>query len=86
MGENQIIVLIVVIAVMIGLIYSLVKRPKIILYLVIRAMVGTGIIYVVNHFVAAGVGINLCTIGVSGVLGIPGVILLYAINIYNKLK
>lgn len=56
-------------------------------HIVVRALLGTVIIYVANFAIAyyGGnfmVNINEITVGVSGILGIWGVIFLYALEYY----
>lgn len=57
---------------------------------VLRAILGLGAVYLVNQFlelkgIPVAVGLNLCTLLVSGILGIPGVGLLYGILFYQIL-
>ncbi|MBO5461084.1 MAG: pro-sigmaK processing inhibitor BofA family protein [Ruminococcus sp.] len=57
---------------------------------VVRALLGTGLIFVINQYVlpeasSLKVGLNLITLLTSGTLGIPGVGLLYGILLYQSL-
>ena len=57
---------------------------------ILRGLMGLCTIFVVNHFVITDfplcdVGMNLFTFLTSGLLGIPGVCALYAINFYALL-
>lgn len=57
---------------------------------IMRAILGLGAIYLVNQVfafydISVAVGFNLCTLLVSGSLGIPGVGLLYGILFYQIL-
>ena len=57
---------------------------------VLRAVMGTVGIYAINHLLAArqlqvAVGINPLTILTSGILGFPGLIVLYGINFFKVL-
>lgn len=57
---------------------------------VMRAILGLGVIYMVNHVlefngISVSVGLNLCSLLVTGTLGIPGVGLLYGILFYQIL-
>lgn len=56
----------------------------------VRAIIGSGIIYLVNSFLTSQgiltqVGLNLVTFLTSGMLGIPGVAMLYGITFYQIL-
>lgn len=85
MGENQMILLICGMAFIIAIIYGVVKKPVNILHFLGRGVLGIAIIYIVNTYVAQTtlVGVNIFTIAISAVLGVPGVILMYAIKIYE---
>ena len=53
----------------------------------VRAVVGITIIFLVNEFlmtqgINAPVGVNLLNVTVTGVFGVPGVIMLYGIGFY----
>lgn len=65
-------------------------RSQIFLNFIIRAVVGMAIIFFVNKYldyrnVSVSVGVNGISFIASGILGIPGVALLYGIVIYQKL-
>lgn len=54
---------------------------------ILRGVLGMMMIYFVNYFLAVrgfpmGIGYNLVNFLTSGILGFPGVLLLYGINIY----
>ena len=56
----------------------------------LRAFVGSVLIYFVNQFlgsngITTNVGINPITIATSGTLGVPGVVLLYGITFSKML-
>ena len=56
--------------------------------LIVRALVGMGLIFFVNQFLSyrnipVSVGLNLITFLTSGILGIPGVAMLYGIMFYQ---
>ena len=66
------------------------KRQDGLLNFVIRAMVGMAVIFFVNYFldlrgIDMAVGLSPVSFLTSGVLGIPGVALLYGIVIYQSL-
>lgn len=57
---------------------------------IMRAVLGLGTVYIVNQILewngfSIAVGLNLCTLFISGSLGIPGVGLLYGILFYQGL-
>ena len=62
-------------------------RSNIIINFLVRAVIGAALIFFVNEFLVSKginskVGMNLINLTVSGVFGIPGVILLYGIGLY----
>ncbi|MBO5210169.1 MAG: pro-sigmaK processing inhibitor BofA family protein [Lachnospiraceae bacterium] len=57
---------------------------------VLRAVMGTIGIYFINYLlisqqISTGVGINPVTVLTSGILGFPGLIVLYGINFFKML-
>lgn len=73
-----------VIVLLIGLVKS---RAEFIINFVLRGVTGMLIIYFVNFLLAEKIpslcmGYNLVTFLASGVLGLPGVALLYGVNLY----
>lgn len=61
-----------------------------ILNIILRGILGTIAIYFINYALAAaglslGVGINVFTVLTSGILGFPGLLVLYGIGIYRIL-
>lgn len=57
---------------------------------ILRGILGLGMVYFVNQAlemngISVAVGLNLCTLLISGSLGIPGVGLLYGILFYQIL-
>ena len=66
------------------------KRPGIIVNFFVRAFVGICMIFFVNEFLAyrgvdIAVGMNPVSFLTSGILGIPGVALLYGVSLYHIL-
>lgn len=64
------------------------KRSHLLANFIVRAVVGAALIFFVNEFlssqgIAVRVGLNLWTILTSGILGTPGVALLYGISFYG---
>lgn len=72
------------------LLASLGKFREWLFQFVFRAVTGTLIIFFLNGFlvsqgISIAIGINPITIITSGVLGFPGLIMLYGINLYHFL-
>ncbi len=66
------------------------KRLEWLLNIVMRSILGTLAIYFINMVLAGlgislGVGINAVTLLTTGILGIPGLLALYGIGIYQLL-
>ncbi|MCM1039989.1 MAG: pro-sigmaK processing inhibitor BofA family protein [Roseburia sp.] len=66
------------------------RKIEWIINFVLRAVMGTIGIYFINSFLAARqislmVGINPMTVLTSGILGFPGLIVLYGINFFKVL-
>lgn len=64
------------------------KKNLWIINFIVRAIVGMGLIFLTNQFldyrnIPVSVGMNLITFLTSGVLGIPGVAMLYGIVVYQ---
>lgn len=63
------------------------KHLEIVINFALRGVLGMMIIYFINYFFGTrmpGVemGYNFVTFAVSGILGFPGILLLYGINLY----
>lgn len=72
------------------LILAVKTNSVIILNFILRSITGTLVIFGVNQVLAfynfsIGVGVNPVTVLTSGILGFPGVILLFGIRIYSML-
>lgn len=66
------------------------RRLEFVINFILRGVVGTIAIYAINSIllnqqIEARVGINLFSVLTSGTLGIPGVFLLYGVQIYHFL-
>ena len=66
------------------------KSASFLVSFIIRAILGMGLIFFINQYVipaenAWKVGLNAVSFLTSGMLGIPGVCLLYGILIYQNL-
>lgn len=63
------------------------NRVEAIVNFVLRGVLGMLLIYFANYYIALqvsgiGIGYGLVTFLVSGILGFPGVVMLYGINYY----
>ena len=72
------------------LILAVKTNSVLILNFVLRSITGTLVIFGVNQILefydfSIGVGVNPVTVLTSGILGFPGVILLFGIKIYSGL-
>lgn len=66
------------------------KQPPVIINFLVRAVLGAALIFFINMFldsndIALSVGLNPVTFVTSGILGTPGVALLYGITFYQGL-
>lgn len=66
------------------------KRTPFLINFIVRAVLGMGIIFFVNQFldyrnIPVSVGLNLVSFLTSGILGVPGVCMLYGIMFYQIL-
>lgn len=66
------------------------KQKEWIINFVLRAVTGTAAAFFINGFfvskgVLIAIGINPITVITSGILGFPGLIMLYGINLYKIL-
>ena len=90
MTQNQIILLFSIVAFIAYLISCIKKRPAILLAFFGRGAAGLFFIHFFSLFCAARdivtcVGINPLTAGISAVLGIPGILLIYAVDQFHFL-
>ncbi len=89
--ENQMGTMLIVLACAAALLIGAMRRKlEWLLNVVMRSVLGTIAIYFINSFLAAlgislGVGINAVTVLTAGILGIPGLLALYGIGIYQLL-
>ena len=88
MTDNQLIILIPLVAFFIYLDAYLKKRPAALFTIIGRSAAGLAYIYFFNLFCSSrgfstGLGINPITIALSAFLGIPGAILAYGINLFR---
>ena len=72
------------------LIGALKKRAEWLLTFLFRGIIGTVMIYFINLLIVSNnmgfeIGINPVTVLTSGILGFPGVLLLYGINLVQVL-
>lgn len=66
------------------------QKPHLLVNFIVRAIVGVAIIFFVNEFlssqgISVQVGMNPATVLTSGILGVPGVALLYGISFFQFL-
>lgn len=85
MSENQMLFLTSMVCFIVVIIGAIIKRPMGLIKYAIRGIVGVVVIELVNMYVSTNmvVGINELTVGVSTLLGLPGVALLYGIRLYG---
>ncbi len=82
--------LIVVVCVLVLLMGAFKTKMEWIINFILRGVSGAVGIYFINLFmqnqnIGAEIGINVINVLTSGLLGFPGLILLYGINFYNLL-
>lgn len=66
------------------------KKKEWIINFILRAVIGTAAAFFANGFLVSqglsiAIGINPITVLTSGILGFPGLIMLYGINLYTLL-
>ena len=66
------------------------RRAEFLINILLRSVTGTAVIYFVNQILASQqlqtmVGVNPVSVLTSGILGLPGVALLYGIHIFDFL-
>lgn len=66
------------------------KKKEWIINFILRAVIGTAVAFFANGFLVSqglsiAIGINPITVLTSGILGFPGLIMLYGINLYTVL-
>ena len=81
---------ILIVCVLVLLIGAFGRKIEWIINFVLRAVMGTIGIYFLNSFliarhISAAVGINPMTVLTSGILGFPGIVVLYGINFFKVL-
>jgi len=83
-------IIIITVCIIVLLIGFLKKKSELLVNLILRTVLGLISIYFINEFlkwqdILVMVGINPVTALTSGILGFPGVLLLYGIQFYNFL-
>ena len=83
-------VMIVASCILVLLIGAFRKKKEWIINFILRAVVGTVSIFFLNGFlvsqgISIAIGINPITVLTSGILGFPGLVMLYGINLYKIL-
>ncbi|EOS29075.1 MAG: pro-sigmaK processing inhibitor BofA family protein [Kineothrix sp.] len=66
------------------------KKTEWIINFIFRSVIGTVAVFFFNGFLVSqgfsiAIGINLITVLTSGILGFPGLLMLYGINLYKLL-
>lgn len=89
--ESIILLVIIVLCIAFIAICIVKRRPDLIVNVMLRAILGTAGIYLLDMiFKSRGygiiVGVNVVTILTNGLLGLPGFILLYGLAFYYSLK
>lgn len=88
MSLNQSVAMIIGMCAVVLLIGVIKKRAEFIINFFLRAVGGTIGIYLINFLlgsvgVTAYVGINAVTVAAAGILGVPGIFLLYSMMFYK---
>lgn len=83
-------IIILIVCALVLFIVAFGKKIEWMINFVLRAVMGTIGIYFINYFllsqeISTGVGINPVTVLTSGLLGFPGLIVLYGINFFKLL-
>lgn len=84
MGAEQFFYLVIILALGLSVILMFPRFFKITGKMILNATVGLGIIFTMNALIPGDtyhIGLNIITGGVTGLLGIPGVLLLYAVKV-----
>lgn len=90
MGKLNGMIIILIVCVLVLFIVAFGKKIEWMINFVLRAVMGTIGIHFINYFlfsqeISTGVGINPVTVLTSGLLGFPGLIVLYGINFFKLL-
>lgn len=88
MNSNQIIGWMIMACICLGIFIIFSKPIKLIAKVGINSIIGISSLLIGNYFLAPmgmGVGINLFTAAFTGILGIPGVVSLYIMNIFSTI-
>ncbi len=90
MERSSAVAIIIFVCVLVLLIGAFGRKIEWIINFVLRAVMGTIGIYFLNNFlmlkdISVTVGINPMTVLTSGILGFPGLVVLYGINFFKVL-
>ena len=85
--ESRIFIIIIIISVVLFIISLIKKKFDLIVNFGLRVLVGLLTIYILNTLLAGfhvglAVGMNIFTTFITGILGLPGVIMLYGLAFY----
>lgn len=89
--ENYILIGIIVSSIAFIVICFVRRRPDMLMNFALRAVAGTAGIYLLNFVLSRTsseihVGVNLGTVSTGGLLGLPGILLLYGLAIYYSYR
>ena len=76
MSENQILILMIIGCILIFGVYLFIKKKKALGIFTLRAFLGSLVLYILNMTIGIGIGVNPVTVLVSGLFGLPGVLVL----------
>lgn len=90
MGNSTAVMILILACLTVLLFYAVRKKWECLLNVVMRCVLGAIAIYFINLGLAAmgflsGIGVNMLTVLTSGILGFPGLLLLYGLWIYQIL-
>jgi len=85
--ENIILIGIIIACLVLILAYAIKRKPEMLVSFILRAVIGTAGIYLLDFVlrtkgVSINVGINMASLMINGLLGLPGFILLYGLAFY----
>lgn len=90
MDQEKILLLIIIVCIMFIVLCIVKRRPDLILELGLRALIGVAAMYLLNFLLTlkgsqVAVAVNGGTALINGLLGLPGLIMLYGLALYYTL-
>ena len=90
MDQEKILLLMIIVCIMFIVLCIVKRRPDLILELGLRALIGVAAMYLLNFLLAlkgsqVAVAVNGGTALINGLLGLPGLIMLYGLALYYTL-